>query len=100
MAQYSYSFRATPNDTVPANSTFYVPNGSVSVVISNASSDVSNWTLGLILRNQNTGNTTPIHTVTSSNPSTVFTDMIAGNYQLLLRSASDWVIGTVTIYTS
>lgn len=96
MAQYSYSFNAAPNDMVPDNSTFYVA-GNVSVVISNAGSDVPDWTLGLILLNPNTGNTTPIHTVTSSNPSTVFTNMIAGNYQLLLRSASDWVIGTVTI---
>lgn len=99
MAQYSYPFRATPNDTVPEDS-FYVPYGTVSAVISNAKSEVSNWALGLILRSKSTGNTTPIHTVTSSNPSTVFTDMIAGNYQLLLRSVSDYVIGTVTIYTS
>ncbi|MEW6274883.1 MAG: hypothetical protein AB1556_07190 [Bacillota bacterium] len=100
MAQYSYPFNANPNDTVPYNSTFYVPNGNVSVVISNAQSDVQNWTLGLVLYNPNTGNGTPVHEVTSSNPSTVFTDMLAANYQLLMRSASDWVIGTVTIYTS
>ena len=97
MAQYSYPFDAAPNDTVPHDgSTFYVA-GNVSVAISNARSDVSDWALGLILHNPNTGNNTPIHTVTSSTPSTVFTNMIAGNYQLLLRSASDWVIGTVTI---
>ena len=100
MAQYTYGFSAFSSDAVPEDSTFYVPNGPVSVVISNVSSDVSNWSIALMLLNPNTGNTTPPHAVTSSNPSTVFTDMLAGNYRLLLRSASSWAVGTVTIYTS
>lgn len=100
MAQYSYPFGANQDDEVPDGSSFYVPNGPVSVVISNVRSSVTNWSLGLILLNPNTGNATPPHAVTSSNPSTVFTDMLAGNYRLLLRSASGWVNGTATIYTS
>ncbi|TEB15571.1 hypothetical protein Psfp_02066 [Pelotomaculum sp. FP] len=101
MAQYQYSFYAYPTDTKPsASSTFYVDDGDVSVVISNAQSDVSNWTLGLVLYNPYTGHATDPHSVTSSNPSTVFTDMIGANYRLLMRSVSEWVRGTVTIQTS
>lgn len=101
VAQYSYSFNADPSDTLPSpSSTFYVPNGNVSIVISNAQSDVSNWTLGLVLYNPDTGHGTSSHAVTPSNPSTVFTDMLAANYRLLMRSVSEWVRGTVTIYTS
>lgn len=100
MAQYIYSFYAYPSDTVPHDdSSFYLPGGNVSVAISNARSDVSDWRLGLVLQNVNTLNTTDPHSVTPSNPSTVFTGMIAGNYRLLMRSVSEWVAGTVTITT-
>ena len=97
MAQYSFGVYYGGTDEVPESGTFYAANN-VSVTLSNVSSNISNWTLSLVLYNMDTGNGTSPHTVTSSNPSTVFTNMIGGNYKLFVRATTyEWVTGTANI---
>ncbi len=103
MAQYGpkpfYNFSYTLIS--PPDHTLTVAGGSnVSVAFSNMSG--SGWSFGVVLWNPKTNRHTPWHTVTSSNPSTVFTNMSAGEYQLVVHNGdfNTWS-GELTIwYTS
>lgn len=58
----------------------------------------SGWAFAVQLYNVNTGRYTPAHIVTSSNPSTTFTDMVDGNYRIYVVNADPSTSWSGTIY--
>lgn len=83
---------------------FYPSNGSLPVTGGTSATvqfgDISGsgWSFGVQLYNVNTDNYTPVHVVTSSNPSTTFTDLVDGNFKIYVVNNQPGTSWSGTIY--
>lgn len=92
----SFSISSSPK-YYPSGGSLAVTGGT-SAVVQFGSMSGSGWSFAVQLYNVNTGNYTPVHIVTSSNPSTTFTDLIDGNFRIYVVNTQSGTSWSGTIY--